>query len=60
VDCGVVGVEHDLRLTRTVAKINKNQSSEIAATVNPTHERDGFSGVGGAKLAAPMCALQSS
>ena len=53
-------VEHDLRDSRAVAKVDEDQLAEIAAALNPAHQDDFFIGVRGAQRAAISCAFQIS
>jgi hypothetical protein len=55
---GIGLVENDLRDSSTVAQIDKNDAAQIAAAVNPAHERNGFAGIGGAEFSATMSALE--
>ena len=50
-------VENNLGDAGAVTQIDKNDVAEIAAAVNPAHERDGFAGIGSAEFSATMCAL---
>jgi hypothetical protein len=51
-------VEHDLRNARTVADVNKNKVAKIAAAVHPSHEHSSLAGIGSAKSATAVGALQ--
>jgi hypothetical protein len=51
-------IEHDLRDTRAVANVNKNEVAQIAPAVHPSHEHGSLAGVGSAQSATAMGALQ--
>jgi hypothetical protein len=53
-------VEDNLRQSRAIAQINKNQVAEIAPPVNPAHQDDLFAVIASAKIAAVMRSLQCS
>jgi hypothetical protein len=55
---GIGFVENNLRDSGAVPQIDKNDAAQIAAAVNPAHERDGFAGIGDAEFSATMSALQ--
>ncbi len=51
-------VENNLGDAGAVTQIDKNDAAEIAAAVNPAHERGGFAGIGSAEFSAAMCTLE--
>ena len=53
-------VEDNLRQARAVAQVNENQIAKVAPPMDPAHQDDVFVGIGGAKIAAVVCALQCS
>jgi hypothetical protein len=53
-------IQHDLHGANAVAKVNKEQVAEIAATVHPSHQNHGFAGIAGAQSSAHMTALQTA
>ena len=53
-------VENNLRQARAVAQVDEDQVAEIAPPMDPAHQDDFFAGVGGAKIAAVVRALQCS
>ena len=47
-------VEHDLRDAGAVAHVEKNEVAVVAAAIDPAHEGNGGSGVGGAEVSAEV------
>src|ERR1035437_593905 len=55
---GVLFVQHDLRNTITIAKINKRQNAEIALACDPAHENDLGTGMGQSQFTAGMSSFK--
>jgi hypothetical protein len=55
---GDTGLKNDLGDAIAVAKVGKNDSAVVAATMDPAHEESALAGVGGAKLSAGVGAAK--
>ena len=53
-------IEHNLRDAGAVAQVKKDQVAVVAAAVDPAHENNLLSGVGGAQIAAEMGTFETA